>query len=120
MHKQQRLKKRQEFAAVYQRGRLYAHKLVALRVLPNSAAETRLGFSVARAIGKAVARNHVKRRLREGVRTLPVAPGWDIVISARRPAAATDYDTLQAALAGLFSRAGVLRQECGEAERKGR
>jgi ribonuclease P protein component len=119
MHKQQRLKKRREFAAVYQRGRLYAHKLVALRVLPNGAAETRFGFSVARSIGKAVARNRVKRRLREGVRTLSVAPGWDIVISARHPAAATDYDTLQAALAGLFSRAGVLRQECGEGERKG-
>lgn len=119
MRKQQRLKKRREFAAVYQRGRLYTHKLVALRVLPNGAAETRFGFSVARGIGKAVMRNRVKRRLREAVRPLPVAPGWDIVISARRPAAAAHYDTLQDAVAGLFSRAGVLRQECGEAEKKG-
>jgi ribonuclease P protein component len=119
MRKQQRLKKRREFAAVYQRGRLYTHRLVALRLLPNGAAETRFGFSVARGVGKAVVRNQVKRRLREGVRALLVAPGWDMVISARRPAAAADYDALQDAVAGLFSRAGVLRRGCREEERRG-
>lgn len=118
MRRQQRLRKRRDFIAVYREGRYYGHHLVALRVLANGRGLMRFGFVVSKGIGKAVVRNRVRRRLREGVRTLPVAPGWDMMIIARPPAAAADYHRLRDAVAGLLLRAGVLSEEWGKGEKE--
>jgi ribonuclease P protein component len=108
MRGSQRLTKQSDFATVYRKGRAFAHPLVALRLLPNQLPYTRFGFAVGKTVGKAVVRNRVKRRLREGTRTLPVRPGWDIVIIARPGAAAADFHALHTATSRLLSRAGVL------------
>ncbi len=108
MRYKQRLTKRRDFAAIYRKGRALAHPLVVLRLLPNQLPYSRYGFVVSKTVGKAVVRNQVRRRLREGIRTLLVQPGWDIVVIARPKAAAADFDTLHRATAGLLSRAKVL------------
>jgi ribonuclease P protein component len=108
MRYEQRLTKRRDFAAVYRKGRALAHPLVVLRLLPNQLPYSRYGFVVSKTVGKAVVRNRVRRRLREGIRTLLVEPGWDIVVIARPKAAAADFHTLRRATAGLLSRAKVL------------
>jgi ribonuclease P protein component len=108
MRYEQRLTKRRDFAAVYRKGRALAHPLVVLRLLPNQLPYSRYGFVVSKTVGKAVVRNQVRRRLREGIRTLLVQPGWDMVVIARRKAAAADFHTLRRATAGLLSRAKVL------------
>ena len=48
----------------------------------------RIGFTVPRALGKAVVRNRIKRRVRETVRLLlnELSPQWSIVINPRRKA----------------------------------
>jgi ribonuclease P protein component len=111
MRRQQRLRKRKDFQAVYRKGRASANKLVALRVLRTQLPYTRYGFSVGKALGNAVVRNRVRRRLREGVRSLLARSGWDIVISARRPAAGADYHELREAVTELLSRARILDQD---------
>jgi len=108
MRHRHRLTKRRDFAAVYRKGRAFAHPLVVLRLLPNQLPYSRYGFVVSKTVGKAVVRNQVRRRLREGIRTLLVQPGWDIVVIARRKAAVADFHTLRRATAGLLSRAEVL------------
>ena len=108
MRRNQRLTKRRDFASVYRKGRAFAHPLLALRLLPNQLPSSRYGFAVGKTVGKAVVRNRVKRRLREGIHTLPVESGWDIVVIARPRAAAADYHVLRQATAGLLTRAGVL------------
>jgi len=108
MRHKHRLTKRRDFAAVYRKGRAFAHPLVVLRLLPNQLPYSRYGFTVSKTVGKAVVRNQVRRRLREGIRTMLVQPGWDIVVIARRKAAAADFHTLRRATAGLLSRAEVL------------
>jgi ribonuclease P protein component len=52
-------------------------------------AEPRLGITVSRKVGNAVARNHVKRRVREWFRRerARVAPGSELVVIGRRGAA---------------------------------
>jgi len=52
---------------------------------PNDLPWSRLGLSVGRRVGKAVARNRIKRRLREAFRLLrPHCPaGYDLVVHVR-------------------------------------
>ena len=57
----------------------------------------RFGFTLPRALGKAVIRNRVKRRLRETLRLRfrEFAPEWDIVINPRRAAFTASPDALR-------------------------
>ncbi|MGE0545303.1 MAG: ribonuclease P protein component [Dehalococcoidia bacterium] len=108
MQREQRLRRERDFTAVYQRGRSWSNRLLAVRTLPAAQPQSRFGFAVGKRVGGAVIRNRVKRRLRELVRGLEPAPGWDVVIVARPDAAAADFDQLRSALSSLFGRAGLL------------
>jgi ribonuclease P protein component len=108
MRKEQRLRRRKDFGAVYRRGRIQSNRLLALRVLPNDQAVSRFGFVAAKVVGGAVTRNRVKRRLREVVRRLAVRGGYDVVIGARKPCADASFADLHEALQSLLGRAGVL------------
>jgi ribonuclease P protein component len=63
----------------------------------------RVGFAVNRAVGGAVVRNRVKRRLRAAVRqelqSLQRAGSWDIVVRATPRAADAAFDQLTTDLA---------------------
>jgi ribonuclease P protein component len=116
MRRAQRLRHRREFGAVYRRGRPYRGELLALRVLRTGGPVTRFGFAVGRALGNAVTRNRIKRRLREAARSLGALPGSDVVVNARQGAAEASYWRLREALSELMARAGLLEQ--GEASGK--
>lgn len=97
-----RLKKRSDFLAVRggekRRGRLFL-----LEVLERggedapAAAQPRYGITVTRKTGNAVARNRIRRRIREAVRLCAAGdmlPGSDYVIVARRDVLDTPFDGL--------------------------
>ncbi len=65
---------------------------------------TRVGFTVSKRVGKAHVRNHVKRVLREIVRSfLPqLRPGFDIVIICRPALAARQFGEVADALKRQF------------------
>ena len=66
----------------------------------------RIGFTVPRAVGKAVARNRIKRRLREAVRCSldRLNPQWSIVINPRLKALSAPMPELQREIERLFLR----------------
>ncbi|MFQ5879898.1 MAG: ribonuclease P protein component [Dehalococcoidia bacterium] len=108
MRKKYRLRGRRNFLTVYNQGRTWANELLVLKALANGLPHNRYAFAVGRRLGKAVVRNRLRRRLREGVRSLTLAGGWDVIVVARRPAVVADYHRLQAAAASVLQRASML------------
>lgn len=101
-----RLLRRAEYDAVYRDGRRRTGREFALFVRPNGLDRSRFGWSIKKALGTAVRRNRIRRRLREIVRLhrREIAPGWDIVIHPRGSAALADFSILTAELLKLLPR----------------
>lgn len=65
---QQRLRNPDQFRAAIRRGVRVGRQTLVMHVLPSSELESRAGFVVSKAVGGAVVRNRVKRRLRHLMR----------------------------------------------------
>ena len=123
-----RLKSADEFERVRRDGQSHAHPLVVLvarqrgpgelqrpglsRVAgPTADERPRLGFVAGKGVGGAVARNRAKRLLREASRGCEavVAPGWDLLLIARRRLPEAELPAVRKALFDLLRRACVLR-----------
>jgi ribonuclease P protein component len=80
--------------------------LFALRARPNGLDVIRIAVAAPRSLGRAVARNRSRRRLREAFRSaigdLPRGPGCDVVIVARPPTATAPFAELRRAVAGAL------------------
>lgn len=85
----ERLRHRHEYQRVFQHGTKQVSSAFILYVLPTSGPRSRLGLAVSKRVGKAVARNQVKRRTREFFRRhkAQLDPTCDVVVVARRKAA---------------------------------
>ena len=105
-----RLRKHADYQIVYKSGRkqfarqiayFHALRLVGRR---SDTPGARIGLTVPKALGKAVDRNRIKRRLREAVRsslpllTYPV----DVVLHPRRSVIELDFGQLKREVAGIF------------------
>ena len=100
-----------DFQRVRHRGRQVSGRYLSLGYVrrPEAEAPLRVGFSVSKRVGGAVIRNRVKRRLRESVRQMlhTLAPGWDVVLTAKPAAAGAPYTALESETRELLARAGL-------------
>jgi ribonuclease P protein component len=98
------LLRKADFDAVYRAGkrRLSSHFTVFFRA--NEGPQSRFGFSIKKALGGAVVRNRIRRRLREMVRChrLEIASGWDIVIHPKSSVARAEFAALTSDLLQLL------------------
>jgi ribonuclease P protein component len=123
LRRAQRLRSPRDFERVRRHGRRASGTLLLLGYLAQAGSDassdvsnagfTRIGLSVSRRVGGAVARNRVKRRLREVVRRLlaEVTPGYDLVLTARPGAADAPIETLRQEVRALITRARLLKVE---------
>jgi ribonuclease P protein component len=103
-----RLRRKSDFDAAYARGRRMGDGLFAVTATVNDTGAPRLGLAVAvRAAGGAVARNRIRRIIRESFRLHQHGiPAVDLVVSIRPKAAAASATELRASLAALWKRVG--------------
>ncbi len=84
--------------------------MFALRARPNGLDVIRVAVAAPRSLGRAVARNRSRRRLREAFRTairdLKRGPGCDVVIVARPQIASTAFADLRKAASGVLESLG--------------
>lgn len=104
-----RLTKDREYQAAYARKLVRSRGPLAFHACANNLPHARLGLSVGRRVGSAVARNRIKRLLREAFRlALAELPGGlDLVINVRphKPLALNEYQALIVDAAASLRRA---------------
>ena len=101
MKRSNRLSRSRDFDAVYRHGRSASTRFLVLYWFPQTEpAEPRFGFSVPRAVGDSVARNRIKRQLREVWRarldSVPAGKDYVLIVRAGLPEAveANGFDWL--------------------------
>ncbi len=112
---QHRLRKHPDYQRVYKTARKQWAKQIAYfstprppgsqEALRSETAGPRIGLTVPKALGKAVDRNRIKRRLRELVRAaLPLLRGLpvDVVLHPKRSVLEADFSVLQREVALIF------------------
>jgi ribonuclease P protein component len=96
-----------DFRRVYQQGaKISSPFFVAFCAREEEAAGARIGLTVPRALGTAVVRNRIKRRMREAIRLqfASLSPEWSIVINPRKTVTEAPFGQLRQEVERLFRR----------------
>jgi len=101
---QRKLSKTSEFKKVFSEGRRIESKNLIIFISKNDYSFNRPGIIVKKELGKAVARNKVKRRLRESFRLInkKLFPGYDIIVLAKNSIRKSNYFEICHDLESLF------------------
>jgi len=99
-----RLLRHADFERVYKQGRKHFSSNITVFYLRREGEGMRVGFTVGRALGGAVDRNRMKRRLRECVRlTRPSpSPAVDVVINPKKSVRTLDFSVLRGEVSRAF------------------
>jgi ribonuclease P protein component len=106
--KRRRLLRHADFDRVYRQGRRhFAEHITVFYLLRKTEPEPkgpRIGFTVGKAMGGAVARNRIKRRLREAVRLNGLRENLavDVVINPKRSVLRMEFAELESEVAKAF------------------
>lgn len=111
-----RITKKEDFEAVYRRGRNFSSGAISMIVRGNSLNFTRFGVVVSIKFSKqAVERNRIKRQIREIVRKKKenIELGQDIVIIARKVNSKTIHTSLELenAIVEIFHKAKLINEK---------
>ncbi|MRG87952.1 ribonuclease P protein component [Salinibacillus xinjiangensis] len=105
MRKAYRIKKNEEFQAVFKKGKSFANRQFVLYFYPKpNQTHFRIGLSVGKRIGNAVVRNQVKRYLRQAFLELEdcIKQDFDYVVIARNPAKDLSFFEVKKSLTHIF------------------
>ncbi|WGW11784.1 ribonuclease P protein component [Saxibacter everestensis] len=114
--REHRLRRSQDFSLVFRKGKRFgAKRLVVHLYIDTETHAERVGFVVSKAVGNAVARNLVKRRLRAIVaRHRDQLPGGAMLVIRALPGAAdAAFGDLEVEVLGGLKRFGRIQSESG-------
>lgn len=109
------LTRSKDFDRIFRHGSSVSSSEVVIYALKRSKgkfSQPRAAFCVSKKFGKAVARNRVKRRLREVYRLNEgkLDTQWDVILLARQGAAVVQFAQLEKKFLSLCRRAGILKE----------
>jgi len=106
---ERRLRRPAEFKRAYAQGRRLGNEFFTMSACPNGLTMARLGMSVAaRNLKQAVARNRIRRLIRESFRQqLPSLPALDLVIGVRTAVLGAENARVRERLAQLWHKIAV-------------
>lgn len=102
----ERLRRRTDYLRCYRTGRRRHGTLAILYFAPNQLGHPRLGITASRKVGNAVARQRLKRRIREIYRRWQERsqlPALDLVVHLKPGAGGSDFPALKKELLRLLS-----------------
>jgi ribonuclease P protein component len=99
-----KLVRKADFDAVYRNGKRRSSSHFTVFQKANGLPQSRFGFSIKRALGGAVVRNRMRRRMREVVRLhrQEISAGWDFVIHPKANVKSAAFAALESDLLRLL------------------
>ncbi|MBQ0017209.1 MAG: ribonuclease P protein component [Clostridiales bacterium] len=113
MKKENRLKKRKEFAYIFKKGESYGSKNLVLVISKSKLPKFKVGFSVSKKVGVAVIRNKVKRRLKEAVYFYRknIKNGFNMIFVAKQSLKDQKYVDVLSEVESLLRKANLYQEE---------
>lgn len=112
LKKSNRLKKKEEFKKVFEKGQTVKNKYLVLYLLNKvENREIRIAIAVSKKIGNAVVRNKIKRRLREAIKNhiKYMDKKYDIIFVVRYKIKEASYQEIEKNILALIKRAGLYK-----------
>lgn len=115
MQRRFRLTRSEDFDRLRRTGVTRSHPWLVLSVALNDLPHNRYGFITGKRLGKAVARNRVRRQLREVMRLLhfQLRQGYDVVIIARPGIIGQPFHAIQRIIEQLCQQVALLSRDGG-------
>ena len=113
LSKENRLKKKRDFEAVFRSGKGFKQDFLFLKVFKNNLDVSRFGFVVGKKISKKTTlRNKIKRRMREIIKmNLPgIKKGWDGIIIANRGIENKGFKEIKESMERLLKKAELINK----------
>ncbi|WHH57250.1 ribonuclease P protein component [Petroclostridium sp. X23] len=105
------LNENRTFKRIYAKGNSIANNLLVIYFIANGLNINRLGITVNKKIGKAVARNRVRRLIKESYRLKEstIKEGYDIIFVARVRSREASYREVSGAMHNLLKRVDLIK-----------
>ncbi|MCU0511145.1 MAG: ribonuclease P protein component [Anaerolineae bacterium] len=111
MQQHLRLRQRDDFQRVRETGHTCQDHWLIINVAPGTLPHNRYGIITGKRVGSAVARNRIRRLLKEALRLLHARldQGYDVVVIARPAVAGQSLAAIQQRLSRLCQQAGIVK-----------
>jgi len=109
MLKKEILRRKEDFSAIYKKGKSVPDRYIVLFYMKNGLQYNRISFLASKKVGNSVQRNRAKRLMRENYRHIcdQISCGYDIIFIARNSINGKKYDEVNKSVCNALRKAGI-------------